>query len=74
MRLAKRVAIEQCVLLVIFSCAIAFDSMVIYKLLQNPQKQVFMISVVVLQMVASLIIISDDIAFLRIYFGNIAPD
>jgi hypothetical protein len=74
MRLAKRVAIEQCVLLVIFSCAIAFDSVVIYKLLKNPQKQVFMISVVVLQMVASLVIISDGIALLRIYFRNIAPD
>jgi hypothetical protein len=44
---------------VIFTCAIAFESVVIYKLIKNPQKQTFMISVVILQMVASLLFIFD---------------
>ena len=56
--------------LVTFSCAFAFDSVVILKLLKNPQKQVFMISVVVMQMVASLVLMSDYIVFLRFYFGD----
>lgn len=56
--------------LVTFSCAFAFDSVVIFKLFKNPQKQVFMISVVVMQMVASLVLMSDYIVFLRFYFGD----
>ena len=53
-----------------FFCAFAFDSVVIFKLLKNPQKQVFMISVIVMQMVASLVLISDYIVFFRFYFGD----